>query len=140
MGDTRLLGKDALLRALASCEASPNASLAREREPWLALGLDGDSWRSDSGLLGRMPPWLAEAGALASPSRRYLAYLKPAAGLESYFPSTLVLRVEAGRYSVQTWDCGLASRTGLEIASAPPLVCSPPCSGSALVVIIEPLP
>jgi len=139
MEETKRLGKAEILAALALGAAARKGSPDRELAPWLGLGLDGGEWRGAAESLELFPAWLAEVGVLACGERRYLLYANPRPGLDGYFPSTFALRLGAGRYSVETWDCGLRSRTGLEIASAPPLVFSPPCSGHAMIALIESL-
>ncbi|MDP3178324.1 MAG: hypothetical protein Q8M76_10505 [Spirochaetaceae bacterium] len=133
------MGKDAVLRALGGFGAPSPGHLRPENAPWLELRLEDDSWTGDNGLFLGLPQWLSEAGILSSPDRRWVVYLKPREGRASYFPATLLLRLAAGRYSILTWDCERASAAGIEVASAPPLVCSPPCSGSPLVLVISAL-
>ena len=139
MGETMLLGKDELLRALAARGVPAAGPTPRERAPWLDLGLEEESWTSYNGLFDRVPAWAAEAGILAAPSGRCLVWLEPRADAVEPFQTTIVLRLPAGRYSALSWGCALGARAGLEVASAPPLVCSPPRSPSPLVLLIEPL-
>lgn len=121
-----LLAKERLLVELADCGAR-------------GFGQDftGDGWSLANDLIIRVPDWIAAAGLLAAPvGRGFLAYLKPKAGASSYFPATVVLRFQAGHYSIESRECGDSRSAGIEIASAPPLVCSPPCSGRPLLLVI----
>jgi len=120
-----LLERDRLFRALAECGYGPSARPVRE------------GWELANGLLLRVPAWTAGVGLLAAPAGgEFLLYLRPRGGQPSYFPATLALGLEPGRYSVETRECGAAGASGVEVASAPPLVCSPPCSGLPLTLVI----
>lgn len=107
---------------------------------WLSLDLEDDSWRSANERLLETPFWTERAGILRSArGLGCVVYLEAQTGLADYFPSALTLDLEPGRYAVETWDCGRMARTGVEVATASPLVCGPPCSGDSLAVWVRPL-
>jgi hypothetical protein len=98
-------------------------------------------WIDGRSLALRLPFWTAVAGVLveAEGGRKARLFLEPRSGLEDYFPSELTLRLPTGRYSVRTWDGAPLCQVGVEIATGPTLVCSPPCRGRPIVVEIDPL-
>lgn len=104
--------------------------------PWLELPAGAVALAN--GIIATPPAWTEAAGALSSADGRLvLVYLRPRKGVTAFFPSTLVLTLKAGRYSISTWDSTTRARIGLEIATASPLVCGPPCQGSPLFLVIQ---
>lgn len=131
------------LDASGLIEALRSTRLAGTLAFLLRHGLDEASaergaWLDERALLERLPVWVGRAACLR-PARGgpELVYLEPRAGLASGFPSSVVIRLEAARYSVRTWDPGLGDYAGNEVAGAPPLVCGPPCSGGPVILEIE---
>lgn len=115
----------------------PQMLAALKGAPWLKLPVVG-SWLLANDLLVGPPVWAEKVGVLSSQDRRdILTYLMPRAGLGSFFPSTLLLALEPGRYSIATWDSKTRQAVGIEIATASPLVCGPPCNGFPLFLVIR---
>lgn len=131
------------LDARGLVEALQSARLPGALAFLLGHGLDEASaergaWLDERALLARLPAWVGRAACLR-PARGgpELVYLEPRAGQASGFPSSVVIRMETGRYAVRTWDPGLGAYAGSEVASASPLVCGPPCSGGSVFLEIE---
>ncbi|MBN2873885.1 MAG: hypothetical protein JXM71_02225 [Spirochaetales bacterium] len=125
-----LLSGDATLRELKRCGISPSGSM-----------IDDGSWVLANELIRELPAWTKRAGLLASRSGdEFIVYLDPERALPSYFPATLTLDVGKGRYSVESRRCGRAEPVGLEVATAAPLVCGVPCSGTPMALLLRRIP
>jgi hypothetical protein len=92
--------------------------------------------RTDTGLVGSLPSWVARYGLAIDGDNAWL-YCEPYPGADSETPGQTLLDLPPGRYVVDTFDTASCDCIGRESAEGGPLVVGLVFTGSPVLLHIQ---